>query len=289
MWIIVGLLNFVALFVPASLLIDVFVDRTVEPFGSQAAFTLLMILTLALVVSTSLLYLGLSLYQKWQQALMAEGDGSEILQQHLRKTAVLLLSLGFLLFMKALHNLYWFMIWDSTVDSLDYMWLVVPILALSFWGPILFHISSGKTRQGVLIIYSLLLPLLLIGITANVQRVDFRQLTETRAEQVSDAIENYYGRYGRYPQNLNQLTPRYILSLSEPIIIYGQTWCYEGADDYFRLGYVSREHWSNPRLSGHLHKIAGDPPALQPLCQDEVAAMQARYPDYPYEYWTANE
>ena len=121
------------------------------------------------------------------------------------------------------------------------------------------------------------------------QRVDFRQLTEARAERVSEAIENYYGRYGRFPQNLSQLTPRYILSLPEPVIIYGQTWCYEGGDDYFRLGYVSRLHWSDPRLSGHLHKDAGDLSTLSPLCQKEVAAIQAQYPDYSYEYWMANE
>jgi hypothetical protein len=88
---------------------------------------------------------------------------------------------------------------------------------------------------------------------------------------------------------LQRLTPRHILSLSEPVIIYGQAWCYDGGADYYRLGYVYREHWSDPRLSGKLHKTAGNIPDLQPLCWEEVATMQEQDPQSLYEYWAESE
>ena len=82
----------------------------------------------------------------------------------------------------------------------------------------------------------------MIAVSARAQSVDFRQLTEERAERASQAIETYCAREGRYPQDLRQLTPGYVLSLPGPVTIYGQDWCFDGGDDYYRLGYVYREH-----------------------------------------------
>jgi hypothetical protein len=69
----------------------------------------------------------------------------------------------------------------------------------------------------------------------------------------------------------------------------GQAWCYDGGANYYRLGYVYREHWSDPRLSGRLHQLKGELPELGGLCEAEVAALQAQHPDYAYTYWTDNE
>jgi hypothetical protein len=129
----------------------------------------------------------------------------------------------------------------------------------------------------------------MIAVSARAQRVDFRQLTEERAERVTQAIETYYAREGHYPQDLRQLTPWYALSLPGPVIIYGQEWCYDGGEDYYRLGYVYREHWSDPRLIGQIYKTKGEVPDLHGMCEEEVVALQKRYPDYPYEYWMDGE
>jgi hypothetical protein len=115
--------------------------------------------------------------------------------------------------------------------------------------------------------------------------VDFRQLTATRAQRLSQAIEAYHARQGSYPQNLRQLMPRYTLSISEPVILYGEGWCYDGGDQFYRLGYVNRLHWSDPRLIGQLHSAQGTAPDLPPICAQEVAAIKARFPGYPFAYW----
>jgi hypothetical protein len=135
----------------------------------------------------------------------------------------------------------------------------------------------------------LIIPVLLIAVSALAQRVDFRQLTVERAKQVSQAIETSYDREGRYPQNLMQVTPWYMLSFPGPVIIYGQDWCYDGGDTYFRLGYVYREHWSDPRLIGQIYSAKGELSNLDPMCEDEVVALQKRYPGFMYEYWMEAE
>jgi len=130
---------------------------------------------------------------------------------------------------------------------------------------------------------------LMVAVSASAQRVDFRQLTEERAKHVAQAIESYYAKEGHYPQDLRQLTPQYALSLPGPVILYGQDWCYDGGADYYRLGYVYREHWSDPRLSGRICATKGRVPDLDGMCEEQVIALQERYPDYPYEYWTDGE
>jgi len=163
---------------------------------------------------------------------------------------------------------------------------LVPAALLS--GVTLSITLSGKMKwTGFL--YSLLIPGLMIAVSARAQGVDFRQLTEARAERVTQAIESYYAREGHYPQDLRQLTPRHALWLPGPVIIYGQDWCYDGGDDYYRLGYVDREHWSDPRLIGRIYRTKGDVPDLHGMCEEEVAAIQKRYPNYPYEYWVDDE
>jgi hypothetical protein len=161
------------------------------------------------------------------------------------------------------------------------------VLAVLFSGfMLLFTRTGGAKPAGFL--YLLLIPAL-IAISARAQVVDFRQLTEERAERVSQAIETYYARQGHYPQDLRQLTPWYVLSVSAPVIIYGQDWCYEGGGDYYRLGYVSRQHWSDPRLTGMIYGAKGEGPEPYWLCEEEVIALQKHCPDYPYEYWIPGE
>ena len=118
----------------------------------------------------------------------------------------------------------------------------------------------------------------MIAVSARAQRVDFRQLTEERAERVSQAIETTYTRKGSYPQDLQHLIPWYVLSLPGPVTIYGQDWCYDGGEDYYRLGYVYREHWSDPDLHGRIYRAKGKVPDLPGICAEEIAALEKRYP-----------
>jgi hypothetical protein len=287
-WIYAGLLILAGLFLPASMLVKIFPARLSQPFEALMAITPLLILSIALVIAALLLYSGLNLYEEWQNAGAVDDGSLQAQRKHAGRAAAVVLVLSALLLVKALHNLCWFMVWDTTYDPLGYFWLVFPVLAALFSGVMLSIALPGRTKLAGFL-YSLLISALMIAVSARAQRVDFRRLTEERAGRTSQAIETYYAREGRYPQDLRQLTPWYVLSLPGPVIIYGQDWCYDGGEDYYRLGYVYREHWSDPRLTGRIYRTKGEVPDLPRMCEEEVVALQKRYQDYPYEYWMEGE
>lgn len=198
------------------------------------------------------------------------------------------LFMGSLLVVTALYNLYTSTVWDNTYDSLGYIWLFIPVFAILLSGLTLLTVLPSRTKWTGLL-YMLLLPVLLVAVSSQAQRVDFRHETAQRAERVVEAIEAFYTREGHYPESLSEISPSYILALPEPVVIYGQDWCYESGDGYYRLGYVDREHWSDPRLIGRIFKTKGEVPDLHRMCEAEITAMQAHDPDYSYTYWRESE
>lgn len=271
-WLAVGLFVWVTLFLPASI------------FGDQAAvLTLIVQFWVAIASMALLLYSGVTRYGRAQ----VTGE-TELQNEGGSRTAVITLTLSLLLLLKLFHKFYWLLIWDSTDDGLGLLWLIFLLPAILFVGILLsIVLPDGIKRVGFS--YILLMLALMIGVFAFAQKVDYRHLTAQRAERISQAVENYYDQEGAYPPNLQRLVPRYILALPEPVVISGQQWCYDGGADYFRLGYVYRENWSDPRLSGKLSGTVGNVSELQPLCLKEVATIQAQNPQYPYEYWIENE
>jgi hypothetical protein len=73
------------------------------------------------------------------------------------------------------------------------------------------------------------------------------------------------------------------------VIFFGQDWCYDAGEGYYRLAYVYLEHWSDPRLSGRVYRTQGQVPDLAGPRAAEVKAIQQRYPSYPFEYWADGE
>lgn len=286
-WIFFGLIILVILSLPASMIVDIFPARMSQPFGIPLSLLLFLLPSAAYLIVAVFIYSGFNLYKEWRNVGTAEGGYAQAQHKQAGRTALVVLVLGVLLLAKALHSLYWLMVWDATYDPLNYIWLFFPSLAVLLSGTMLAITLPGKAKL-VGVLYVLLIPAIIV-IFIYAQRVDFRQLTEERAERTSKVVEAYYSREDRYPQNLQQLYPWYTLALPGPVIIYGQDWCYDGGDDYYRLGYVYRKHWSDPRLTGIIYKSKGDVPNLPRMCEEEVASLQKQYPDYPYSYWVEGE
>ena len=252
-WIFTGLVLLALLLIPTSLL---FSDL------ATAAFFLI---PLALINAAFLLYSGLSLRSSEPQA----------------RIVIPVFFVGILLIIGTLFKIYDLTVLDNTYDSLKYILLFAPMLAVLLSGLTLLIALPSKTKLAG-IAYLLLVPVLMIWVSTLAQRVDFRALTSQRAERVVQAIEAFYAREGRYPASLSELTPRYILALPEPVIIYGQTWCYESGDGYYRLGYVDREHWSDPRMIGRIYKAEGQPAQQSLMCEAEIATLQQADPFISY-------
>jgi hypothetical protein len=171
-----------------------------------------------------------------------------------------------------LYNLYWLTVWDHTTDGWEHFLLIFPIMTAILCGS---WLSLSLRRKAPLtgLLYAILIPALLTAVFALARRMDYRALTAARAERVSQAIAAYYDSEGRYPQDLGQLTPWYILSLPGPVIINGQAWCYEGSQAGYQFGYVDREHWSSPILTGRSYEQGGIVPDPEQICAVEIEAL----------------
>ncbi|MBE0410540.1 MAG: hypothetical protein IBX69_12500 [Anaerolineales bacterium] len=180
---------------------------------------------------------------------------------------------------KMLYNVYQLTLWDNTYDPLGHLWIVFPVAGSFVSGLMLSVGLPGKTKF-ISLAYALIVPGALFLVSTLAQQVDFRQLTEQRAERLVLAIDSYYQRNQRYPEQLQDLTPQYVLSLGEPMIIYGQDWCYHSGDNFYQLGYVSKEHWSSPILEGVVYTSQGNPVGEFSLCEEQIADLKRSKPNF---------
>lgn len=177
-----------------------------------------------------------------------------------------------LLLIWALHFLYWLLVWDRTYDPLNWLWLILPMLAVLASGAVL--IATLPDQRLIATACAVGIPALVMTVYLMAQRVDYRLLTDQRAAQAVQAIEAFRAREGRYPATLREARPWYELPLAQPVIIYGQDWCYLAGPDSYQLGFIDREHWSSPDLIGRLVSSAGTPAGTGSICAAEIAALE---------------
>lgn len=192
----------------------------------------------------------------------------------------LALLLAVFLLLKTFHNIYWLTVWEETTDSIPYYWAFLPVFGSLYAGILIYSFMPGRGKW-VGLVYLLPLPILLIAVSNLAQRVDYRQLTIQRAARVDRAIQTYYSTYDQYPTTLQQLVPRYLLSVPSPVIIIGQDWCYQGRANAYQFGYVTHQNWWTPYVSAAPVASHGDLTAFGPLCAAEIAAIYAAKPPPP--------
>jgi hypothetical protein len=277
-WIVAGLVLLVPLSLPDSTLSEI-AHALPQPFADPGMLLYLVVFPLALVVGALLLHSALKLYQQGEMARTAAGGTVVGSRPQTGRIIAVCAGVGAILLVKLMHTFYWFMVWDTTNDPLGNFLLFLPVLTVLFCSAMLFFLLPGRTRLAGLS-YLLLVPVLL-ALSNWAQGVDFRALTKERAEHVSQAIQAYYAREGRYPQDLQQLTPFYALSLPGPVIMFGEEgWCYQAGQDYYRLGYLDRDHWSSPIVFGRLYSFQGHSLLKVDVCQSALDAYRRERPDY---------
>jgi hypothetical protein len=126
-----------------------------------------------------------------------------------------------------MYHLYWLFVWDSTYDPLDFLFLIVPILAALFSAAILAALLPRRPELAALL-YIIVVPAVMLAVFHSAKQVDYRALTGARAGRIGQALEEYRARRGSYPDRLDQLAPGTMLTLPGPVILYGQDWCYQG-------------------------------------------------------------
>ena len=270
-WLLVGFAFMTVLFVPDAKMARMF---PTDSLNSTAQVAYLLTITPTLMVAALLLAAGL------------RGLAATVAPKSKRWLATAVFCLGLLLIVKAVNSFYWFIVWETTGDSLAYLWLFFPSIGLLVAGFVILN-TLAKKQKLFGVGYVLLLLTTLFGVAAAARQVDYRALTAQRADEIVAALGRYHVWNGHYPLDLSELSPRYILSIPQPFIIYGQAWCYESNESTYRLSYVDRDHWIDPRLFGRVHIAAMPPPdipALSRPCAAEIAAIRSRYPSQPYVY-----
>jgi hypothetical protein len=269
LWLMVGLLILIGLALPDTtlvmLLAGFFSDYATAAPSPAYMWGTHWLIILALVASALFLYVALNRSTANSSKPVTVDGRSVPSERATYRTAIALLGLSVLLPAKALHNVYWLTVWDNTYDPLTYGWVFFPSLTLLFATVFLAAALPGRAKLSGLL-YMPLLALLLVAVSHQAQQVDYRQLTNQRAEQVIRAVERYYEREGRYPATLDEVTVWPRRRLPGPVILYGQAWCYDGGPDYYRLGYIDREHWSAPHRTPQLYNAVGELPDLERLC-----------------------
>jgi hypothetical protein len=155
------------------------------------------------------------------------------------------------------------------------------------WAEVLAAIIVGMVLTGALeerrrtpgLILLIAAPVLMVGAYALGWQIDGQAITRHRADRLSQAIERYQGDMGAYPSSLAALTPRYLLFIPKPITGRDQVWCYEGGQDYYRLGYVFYQRYygltfPDPYYDIKIHSFAGQPPDGPWMCDEELRRLE---------------
>jgi hypothetical protein len=155
------------------------------------------------------------------------------------RTAALRLLLALALVVAYTYTIYWGSVWDQTSDGLTGIFYAMfgSVTAIAA-GMVLTFILTGRWRvAGPL--YAVLVPGLLFQAFHAGWDVSYHDLTERRAEGIAGALEGYRAREGHYPVTLQELVPRDLLVIPQPVLLKGETWCYQGESSAYRLGAFS--------------------------------------------------
>ena len=281
MWIFAGLLTLEGLILLPTHRLMTTSGGVTLPYETPVAFLTYSLPALGLFIAAFLFYSGSNLYPQWRKSDSTNGWESHLRRRQAGWLVLISLLLCVFLLAKALHNLYWLLLWDKTADGIGYGWLLFAPLPVAFVTGLMLVVAFEGRQKPAGFLYLSLVPGLLIGMALIVPRIDNRQVTEGRAESVVRAIEAFHARQGFYPAELRYLVSWSISSLPEPAIIYGQGWCYKARDDYYTLGYVYHRDWSDPNLVGRVYKSVGNDLAPQDVCNTEIDVLRLqRYVPY---------
>ena len=137
----------------------------------------------------------------------------------------------------------------------------------------------GHHRIRSAVVYTIAMTVSIIVIFTVDTRLDPQKVITQRAEQIDQAIQNYHHANNQYPPDLANLVPRYLLYIPNPILFRDQAWCYQGADDFYRLGYIYRAAFGMPpdQITIRIHSSTGKPPEESWACDAMLIDYRVRY------------
>lgn len=185
----------------------------------------------------------------------------------------IVLALGLLGYLA--YSVFWASVWDQTSDGLAGLWLSHLSTVVAVGAGMTMAVTLTGWRRLLGLLFALLVPLLIFQSFEQGWRVSYHDLTDARAERIVRALADYHQREGGYPPTLDALTPRYLLCVPQPVELRGEPWCYQGGDDFYRLGVFFREFFSMP-VELQVYAAVGEPDSTW-ACEERLAVVKERY------------
>ena len=186
------------------------------------------------------------------------------------------IGLALILLFSLIYNIFWGSVWDQTSDGLfgSFLMGLSAVVAVGV-GMVMILTLRGQNRlMGLL--FTLVVPIVIYQSFEAGWRVSYHDMTEKRAANIAQALDRFQKREGYYPNSLEGLIPRDLLFLQQPVILAGETWCYEGGTEYYRLSAFYREFFSAP-VSLHVYASAGKLPTSPSACDERLPEMKKKY------------
>ena len=165
-------------------------------------------------------------------------------------------------------------VWDSATDSVDSASLAMLVSWVGVAAAVIVELKLPKRRKAAARAFMLVVPLVAWIAVAAGGQVSPEVLTEKRAARIEGAVQRFHEQNGRYPSQLAELTPRYLWRIPEPIFIPGETWCYAGEGEAYRLGAVYRDPYHNEPATLRVYAAVGEPLDLTWECDAEAERVK---------------
>jgi hypothetical protein len=173
-------------------------------------------------------------------------------------------------------------IWDNATDGLGAVFLgeVLFFTGLAAVMVLAESKTHGERYPIPAVLFSTLVFVFILGGCIIGGSRSPPDVTAARAARIDWAIQRYYQRNGVYPADLSDLVPGYLLYLPQPVIFRDQTWCYQGGEDFYRLGYVYQPWFGMPKdqITIRLSASSGQPLLSYWPCEDELGKKQRDAP-----------
>jgi hypothetical protein len=198
-----------------------------------------------------------------------------------RLSGALRLALAFTILGALAYTIFWASVWDQTSDGMGGLFYLMTAVLVGVGAGAVMGINAKSWFRSSGFVFAVAVPALMIWAFNSGWQVPFAGITEDRAARIQTAIKNFYTRTGRYPSTLNELAPRDLLYVLQPVMFLGEGWCYQGGAEYYRFGTFYHEYFSSP-VSLKIYSQAGSPPETGWACTERLVYMKQRYgpPDF---------
>ena len=191
-----------------------------------------------------------------------------------QRTMVLRLTLAVLLLVALGYQIGFARVWDSATDGVSAASVALLVSLIGVAAAVIVELKLPKSQKAAARAFMLVVPIAAWVAFAAGGQVSPEALTQRRAACIEGAVQRFHERNGRYPSQLAELMPRYLWRVPEPIFILGETWCYAGAAEAFRLGAVYRDPYHNKPATVRLYAAVGEPADLVWECDAEAGKAQ---------------